>query len=191
MAKSRGPVKLTPEMTERVAKYIRAGNFIETASAASGIHKSTLYDWLKRGARERQRVAASATARVRKSEALYVAFSEAIEKAQAESEARDILLIGQAAKSDWKAAAWRLERKYPQRFGRTGRKSESDIEYEKKRMKLLDAQLEKTKIESEKLRSDHSGEDPEHVTIVEGFLSPDSDEALPEGADPDGNGGAE
>jgi hypothetical protein len=36
----------------------------------------------------------------------------------AEAEMRDVALIAQAAKENWQAAAWRLERKYPARWGR-------------------------------------------------------------------------
>lgn len=40
-----------------------------------------------------------------------------MEKAQAESESRDVAIIAKAASDDWKAAAWRLERKQPRRYG--------------------------------------------------------------------------
>ena len=40
----------------------------------------------------------------------------AVEKAQAESESRDVALIAKAASEDWRAAAWRLERKAPRRY---------------------------------------------------------------------------
>jgi hypothetical protein len=36
---------------------------------------------------------------------------------QAEAESRDVALIAKAATEDWKAAAWRLERKAPRRYG--------------------------------------------------------------------------
>ncbi len=40
-----------------------------------------------------------------------------MEKAQAESESRDVALVAKAASTDWRAAAWRLERKQPRRYG--------------------------------------------------------------------------
>jgi hypothetical protein len=80
------------------------GNYIETASAYAGITKSTLYEWMKRGAREKR--------------GKYKEFSNAVEKAMAEAEMWDVALIAQAAKENWQAAAWRLERKYPARWGR-------------------------------------------------------------------------
>ena len=47
----------------------------------------------------------------------YRKFLTSVEKAQAESESRDVALIAKAASEDWKAAAWRLERKQPRRYG--------------------------------------------------------------------------
>jgi hypothetical protein len=47
----------------------------------------------------------------------YKRFFEAIEKAQAEAEARDVALIAKAATTDWRAAAWRLERRLPRKYG--------------------------------------------------------------------------
>ena len=52
---------------------------------------------------------------------LYAEFVEQVEVALAEWEARDVLLIGEAAKSDWHAAAWRLERRLPKVYGKRER----------------------------------------------------------------------
>ena len=112
------PTKLTPELQENVLKVIRSGNYIETACAYVGINKSTFYDWLKRGAREKDRVAKNPRARVRKDEQPFVDFSNAVEKALAHAEIRDVAIIGKAAEENWQAAAWRLERKFPDRWGR-------------------------------------------------------------------------
>lgn len=112
------PTKLTPEVQHRIVQAIQAGNYMETAAAYAGINKSTLYLWLKRGAREKERLEKNSRARMRKSEAPFVEFSNAIQKALAEAEMRDVMLIGKAAAEQWQAAAWRLERKFPQRWGR-------------------------------------------------------------------------
>lgn len=88
--------KLTPELQERLVAFLRAGNYVETAAACAGIHKDTFYEWCKKG---------------RKGEEPFAAFVEAVDKAIAESEARDVALIGKAATVNWQAAAWRLERK--------------------------------------------------------------------------------
>ena len=112
------PTKLTPKLQEEICKAIRAGNYIETAAAFAGISKSTLYEWLKRGAREKERLAKNPRAKIKKSEAPFVEFSDAVEKALAASEVRDVMLIGKAAETQWQAAAWRLERRFPERWGR-------------------------------------------------------------------------
>lgn len=112
------PTKLNYKMQEQIVQAIRAGNYIETAASYAGINKTTLYDWLRRGAREKERVANNNRARIRKEEQPYVEFSNAVEKALAEAEMRDVLTISKAAEEQWQAAAWRLERKFPDRWGR-------------------------------------------------------------------------
>lgn len=112
------PTKLTPELQAEMVNIIRGGNYVETACAYVGLNKSTFYDWMKRGARELDRVKKNPKARVRKDEQIYVEFSNAIKKAEAEAEARDVLIIGKAAETQWQAAAWRLERRLPKKWGR-------------------------------------------------------------------------
>ena len=83
---------------------VRAGAYIETASAFAGIDKASLYAWMKRGNAQ--------------TKGIYREFLNAIEKAFADSELRDIMNIGNAAKENWQASAWRLERRFPDRWGR-------------------------------------------------------------------------
>lgn len=107
-AKMGAPTKLTPELQATVVSFIRAGAYVETAAVAAGINKTTLYDWLKRG--------------VAQTKGIYRDFSNALEKAQAEAELLDINRINKAAADGvWQAAAWRLERKYADRWGRKDR----------------------------------------------------------------------
>lgn len=100
------PTKLTPKLQEQIVSYLRAGAYVETAAAAAGIAKDTLYAWLRRGAA---------------GEEPFARFAAAVEEAQAKSELRDLAIIGKAAETEWTAAAWRLERKYPDRYGRRAR----------------------------------------------------------------------
>lgn len=98
-----GRPKLDLAMTQRIIDLIRAGNYLEVAATAAGIHRTTLYRWMRHG-RDQKR------GRYRK-------FLSQVERAQAEAEARDVAIIAKAAPDDWKAAAWRLERKAPRRYG--------------------------------------------------------------------------
>ena len=120
------PTMLNEETQHKIVTAIKEGNYIETASAYAGIDKSTLYDWLKRGEREKQRIKSDNSAKIKKDEAKFVQFSNAVQKALAESEMRDVSVIGKAAENQWQAAAWRLERKFPEKWGR---KFEQKIEH--------------------------------------------------------------
>lgn len=115
-------MEITEEKRERVVDAISAGNYMETAAAYAGIAKDTLYAWLKRGARERARVEKNPRFSVRKEERPFVEFSDAVKKALAESEMQDVTTISTAAAlGTWQAAAWRLERKFPDRWGNRAR----------------------------------------------------------------------
>ncbi|MGH7295164.1 MAG: hypothetical protein ACRELB_09535, partial [Polyangiaceae bacterium] len=103
---TRSASKLTPELQEKILLHLRVGAYVETAAACAGIHKDTFYEWMKKGARGQQP---------------YVAFAQAVNKAVAESESRDLATILKAAQSQWPAAAWRLERRFPEKYGRHDR----------------------------------------------------------------------
>lgn len=105
------PTDFTPELGEEIAKFVAAGNYIEVAAVAAGIARSTFFKWFRQGVRDR---------RAGKDTELAV-FSDAIKTAEARAEARDVVTIGTAARRQWQAAAWRLERKYPKRWARTER----------------------------------------------------------------------
>jgi transposase len=87
--------KLTPELKAKLIEYLKAGNYVNTACAAVGITEETFYQWMKK-----------------------TEFSEPIKKAQAEAIARNVIIIQNAAKDQWTAAAWFLERKDNANWGR-------------------------------------------------------------------------
>lgn len=120
------PAKINENLIKTITQAVKVGNYLETASAFAGISRSTLYEWLRRGKREKQRLEKNDRARMKKEEALYVLLVDSLEQAQAEAEVRDVALIGEAAKSQWQAAAWRLERKYPSKWGRTKQRENED-----------------------------------------------------------------
>lgn len=102
------PPEITDELTEKICKAIVAGCYAETACQLEGISKSTFYKWCKRGNAKNPK----------KSDQIYIRFVNAVQKALAQSETRDILVLDKAAQQgNWNAAAWRLQRKHPQRWG--------------------------------------------------------------------------
>jgi transposase len=106
--------KLSPKLIQRIVLYLRRGNYVETAAAAAGISKVTLYDWIKKGARLRNGKKEEFT----DEEKLLIRCSEDIDQAVALAEDRDVNIIHEAAETQWQAAAWRLERKHFARWGR-------------------------------------------------------------------------
>jgi transposase len=116
------PTKLTPQVQARIVQAIVGGNDITVAAAYAGIGKTTFYEWLERGRKEAARLAASSRAKPKDSETPFAEFADAIQKAQADAETRNVALIAKAAQDGtWTAAAWWLERKYPERWGRKER----------------------------------------------------------------------
>lgn len=112
------PTKLTPELQSEIVQAIKAGNYMETAAAYAGLAKSTFLDWMRRGRRERERLQANARAKPMKTEAPYLAFSDAITKALATAEVDAVTRITDQGKQNWQALAWRLERMMPEKYGR-------------------------------------------------------------------------
>src|SRR3954463_5396786 len=106
MKKQGRPTKLTTELQEQILRGLRLGNFIATMCSFLTLDKSTFYEWIKRGEREQ--------------EGIYTDFKMAVDKAQAEAEAKLLMQISNSATSDWMASAWKLERKYASRYALRG-----------------------------------------------------------------------
>ena len=87
--------KLTPEMQGRICELLAAGNYIETTCRIVGIAEKSFYRWVQQKSQ----------------------FSQAVEKAQADAEARNVVIIQTAAKKNWTAATRFLERKFNARWG--------------------------------------------------------------------------
>ena len=105
-----GRPPLEPQNYQQViCEFIRKGNYVETAAAASGVTKETLYTWLKEGAKAPP-------------DSPYRIFSDAVCKAVAESETRLIDRVeDHSKKGDLRADTWRIERRFPNRWGLKGR----------------------------------------------------------------------
>lgn len=117
------PTKLTAKITEAVCDAIREGLSIEGACSHAGIARSTFHDWVSRG---------------EDGEAEFSDFADQTARARAEVEERLLGSIEWAAgkrmrrralgtgsdfetfeeeERDWRAAAWLLERKFPEAYG--------------------------------------------------------------------------
>ncbi len=142
------PTKLIPELQEAMVQRLASGVPLQTACAHLRIAKQSHYNWIKRGEDERTRLD-TARARPKASEAIYLAYMDAIEKALQEAHVRNLAIIQAAARGgaetdttvqesfyadgrvrsrntttrrsapQWQAAAWYLERRHPDLYART------------------------------------------------------------------------
>jgi hypothetical protein len=99
--------KLTPEMIDKAYQLIKAPHYAQTVYQALGVSHTTYYTWLKKGEAWKEG-----------DDPLYLEFLESIKKGEAEGEQELLGIIKTAAKRNWTAAAWMLERMHPDRYGR-------------------------------------------------------------------------
>ncbi len=91
------PAKYTEDVIGRLEQAIAMGASFKLACQYAGITEQTLSRW-----------------RASKS-----GLSERLEKAEGVAAVKWLAKIEQAANTQWQAAAWKLERRYPQDYGRT------------------------------------------------------------------------
>ena len=110
------PTKLTAEVEERLVHAISVGATYKDACTCAGISFQTFLNWKKRA----QRAVEQVGERDGEPETAdpFVEFFDHIKKAQGEAAVGWLAMIGKAARRDWKAAAWMLERRYPESYDR-------------------------------------------------------------------------
>jgi hypothetical protein len=79
---------LTRERADQITELVRAGNYVETAALATGIARSTIWQWLQQGRDAADAIAAGET--VTPQARRYAQFAEALQRARAEAEVRVI-----------------------------------------------------------------------------------------------------
>lgn len=99
-------IKLTPALQERLVTAIQVGNYAKVAAEMVGIGETTFYRWMEEGADPKGRK-------------IFREFRESIKRAEAEAEVSNVATVRLAANGGtWQAAAWYLERKHFDRWGR-------------------------------------------------------------------------
>ncbi|MFM6402014.1 MAG: hypothetical protein ACKPFF_35490, partial [Planktothrix sp.] len=112
------PTKLTPEIENKLIKFVALGVPLESASKACGLDYTTVREWLARGKNEHPS---------RSKTPQFAVFADRYDVAVGECEARLVGKIQSAADSDWKAAAWLLSRRHPQRWAEPKPTSLEDV----------------------------------------------------------------
>ena len=104
--------KITQELVEQAAELKRNGLSNADIIAALGISETTFYRWLQKPTCK-----------------LYRALKESLKRAEAEYKGELLETIKATATREknpqWTAAAWLLERRYPDEFAQTTRKGDS------------------------------------------------------------------
>jgi hypothetical protein len=114
------PRILTPEVLEQVRHLLPVVLYLETVGDFLGVERTTWRKWLKRGAKEARRLR-NPRSKPKAAEAIYLEFFHTYKKGLAEGEMYDLTIIRKASAGQWQAAAWRLERRFPERWGRKDR----------------------------------------------------------------------
>lgn len=105
--------KLTPELQACIVANIENGNYIAVAAQSAGINKSTHSRWMSKGRNDIDRG----------EDTIYSQYFEAVTTARAKAEVQNVFVIKSATHDTWQAAAWWLERTFPDRWGRRDRMS--------------------------------------------------------------------
>jgi hypothetical protein len=109
MSKIGRPTKLNADATNQILDALRLGVPQSTAVAYAGISRSTYYRWL-------------AAADDPEASDDFRDFRDAVEVARAEAEVRSVAVIQNASGRSWQAAAWFLERSFPEHWARKDRR---------------------------------------------------------------------
>lgn len=130
------PETISYELIEKICNSMANGAYVETAAVLNGISKVILYKWFKKGNVQKR--------------GIYRDLVNAVQAAMAQGEENDLKNISHAAQGqdlefaktddghlvltdgkpivakpprapNWQASAWRLERKFPRKWGRLDR----------------------------------------------------------------------
>jgi hypothetical protein len=108
------------EIQKVMVQSLENGVPVEMAVRIAGISVGTHYGWLKRGEQSFDALDAGAK-RLAKADRACLDYLKAVRRAEADAVQRNAMLIQVAAREHWQAAAWYLERRYPDTWGRRDR----------------------------------------------------------------------
>ena len=107
--------KLTPELQKEFCNAIENGSSILGACGYVGISEKTYYNWIERAEEAKTRTK-------------FVKFKEAVDKAKAKALHNFEQVITRASLEHWQAAAWMLERRHSNLYGKR-EKIEAEVEH--------------------------------------------------------------
>jgi len=109
--------KLNEKVHESIVSSIKSGSFQTVAAQRAGIAISTFRSWMERGEMELARIEEGFPSDAE--EEKYLRFKQDVDVARATAEVEAVKMVRMSAASGtWQAAAWYLERSFPQRWAR-------------------------------------------------------------------------
>jgi len=108
--------KLTKALILKLATHIKDGMPYKYAAELSGISEATFFNYLS--AAEKACADITDESILSEEDGLFFEFLECIKKAEAEAIEKKMKLMHRHASKKWQAAAWFLERRDPENFGR-------------------------------------------------------------------------
>ena len=148
------PTKLTPEVRDLIVDGINAGLTFGLTCARAGVSPATFYRWLDRGETAKSGV--------------FREFCDTVSRAKADSALRLVSQITLQAPTDWRAAAFLLERRFPDDYGKRSEITGKDggpVKVEAKTQHVFQPTQEvwddilRIRAEGEKLRDGDTDED--------------------------------
>ena len=118
------PLTLNADLAAELVSYLRRGLTQTDACLVANVPRSTFYDWLSRGRELWEthgpdgRVPAKIVATLAIEELQLLDFSDAIAGARAVGKHDALVAVRAGMADDWRAAAWFLERSFPEEYGR-------------------------------------------------------------------------
>lgn len=109
--------KCTPELIKFLFELITRGSNIKDACAIVNLTEASYYNWIARGRKEAQRLE-DETAQFIEKEAVFLEFFESMKKAIPLYKLSLLEKLDQAGADSWQSYAWRLERGYPDEYGK-------------------------------------------------------------------------
>lgn len=98
--------KMTDEIRAAILTSLEAGAPMWMAAEAAGVSANTVNEWVRRGTGEDDRTPSSR----------YVSFAQEVAKMQAAAGLKAVAVVRGAMDKSWQAAAWFLERRFPDEF---------------------------------------------------------------------------
>ena len=96
------PTKLNKDLIRDALAAAQMGMTIDLLSDYIGVNRSTVYDWIRRGSEEPG--------------SIYRDFADAVSRGRSQCAALNLHRIQQASAEDWRAAAWLLCHRWPDRW---------------------------------------------------------------------------